>query len=183
MLVASAVKALVRDSAVAAWDSVWSSCQATDEADSVQEGEHLVDRDQPDGVGVGHLGSLRLGEGEARFEGAGEAAAGREGAGDLLKQWLLVGERQQRLEQDHHVELARGDRRDPGHLEAAWEVAGALAGDVDGVGAVVDAEVVAARLLGDEAAGAADAAAEVQHRDAGGDARSVGPARGSRRRA
>ncbi|HEX5608937.1 MAG TPA: lysylphosphatidylglycerol synthase transmembrane domain-containing protein [Solirubrobacterales bacterium] len=144
---------------------------ADGQPDLLQASEHLLDRGQPHGVGVGHPLPLRLGEGQALLDGAGEPAAGRERAGDLLQQRLLLGKRQDRLEQDHHVERATGDRRDPAYLEATGEVAGKPASDLDGVGAVVDAEVVAAELAGDEAPGAADAAAQVQHRDARGDAR------------
>lgn len=147
---------------------------ADDQPDPVQGSEHLLDRDEPHGVGVGHPLPLRLGEGQARLDGAGEPPAGRECAEDLPQQWLLLGKCQDRLEQEHHVERARGDRRDPGHLEATGEVAGKPASDVDGVGAVVDPEVVAAHLPGDEAPGAADAAAQIQHRDARADARLTG---------
>src|SRR6185312_9756032 len=74
------------------------------------------------------------------------------------------------LEQQHHLERAGRDRWDSCRREAT-EVAGAPARDVDCVGAVVDPEVVAAQLPGDEASRAADAATQVQHRDAGADAR------------
>lgn len=144
---------------------------ADGQPDPVQGSEQLVDRDQPHGVGVGHPLPLRLGEGRARLDGAGEPPAGRECAEDLPQQGLLLGKGKHRLEQEHHVERARGDRGNPGHLEATGEVAGTPAGDLDGVGAVVDPEVVAAHLPGDEAPGTADAAAQIQHRDARADAR------------
>ena len=56
-------------------------------------------------------------------------------------------------------------------LETAGQVAGALAGDGDGVLACVHAEVVAAELPRQEPAGPADSAAEVEHRDAAADGR------------
>jgi ubiquinone/menaquinone biosynthesis C-methylase UbiE len=144
---------------------------ADDQADPVHSGEHLLDLDQMHGVGVGHQRPLRVGERRAPFKGAGESPAGGERGGDLPQQRLLLGERQHRLKQEHHLERAWRQRRDPRYLEATGEIAGPPARDLDGAGAVVDPEVVATQLPRDEAPRPGDAAAQVQHRDARADAR------------
>ena len=138
--------------------------------DSLQTGEQLVERNQPDRVGVGHARSLRLAEGQALLDGEGEPPAGRERARYLLEQRLLVGKGEHRLEQEHCVERAGRDRGDARDLEAARKVAGALACDLDGAGAVVHPEVGATQFLGDEPSRPRDAAAQVEHRDPAGDA-------------
>ena len=71
---------------------------------------------------------------------------GVEGTGDLAQQRLLVREREHRLQQQHDVEPAGRQRRDRDDLEAAWQVAGPLARDLDGRGARVHAQVGAAEL-------------------------------------
>src|SRR5207248_1953617 len=59
---------------------------------------------------------------------------------------------------------------DPHHLKATGKPASALTCDVNGAGAVVDSQIGAAGLSGDEPAGSGNSAAQVQHGNAGGDA-------------
>ena len=86
------------------------------------------------------------------------------------KQRLLVGKGEHGLEQEHHVERAGRDRRDPRDLEATGKVAGALTCDVDGAGAGVHPQIGATQLPSDEPSGPGNAAAEVEHGDPGCDA-------------
>ena len=60
---------------------------ATDhQTGAVQRCSHLVERREPDRVGIGHALSLRLGEGRALFQREGEPPAGCERRRYLLKQ-------------------------------------------------------------------------------------------------
>ena len=132
---------------------------------------HLVQRGEPDRVGVGHARPLRLGQRQALLQREGEATADGERAGDPLHQRLLVGKGEHRLEQKHDVERAGRERRDLRDLEAAGKAAGARAGDADRARARVDSDVAAAELPREEPARPGDAAAQVEHGDAGRDAR------------
>ena len=107
--------------------------------------------------------------GSALLEREREPSAGGRARTISSQQRLLVAEREHRLEQEHHVEGARRQRRNLRDLEAAGQVARALARDGDGACACVHAEVVAAELPRQEPAGAADSAAEVEHGDAPAD--------------
>ena len=150
---------------------------ADTETGPFQAGEHLLERGEPDRVGVGHALSLCLREGQALLHGEGEPPAGRERPGYLPQQRLLVGKGKHGLEQQHYVEGAGRDRRDPRDLEATGKVAGPLTRDVDGAGAEIHPEIDATQLPRDEPPGSGDAAAEVEHGDAGCDA---GPFRQSK---
>ena len=97
----------------------------------------------------------------------------RERAGDLVHQGLLVGKGEHRLEQKHDVERAGRERRDLRDLEAAGKVAGARAGDADRARARVDSDVAAAELPRDEPTRSGDSAAQVEHGNAGRDARAL----------
>ena len=136
----------------------------------LQGRDELVERGEPDRVGVGHLRPLGTGQRRPLLEREGEAAARPERAGNPADQRVLVLHGEHRLEQEHDVEGAVRERRDAPDLEAAGEVARALAGEGDGALAEVHAQVVAAELPCEEASGPADAAAQVQHRDPGADA-------------
>src|SRR3954451_1810673 len=140
---------------------------------SLQASEHLLQRREPDRVGVRHALSLPLGERQALFHGEGEPSAAGERLGYLSKQWFLLGEGEHGLEEKHHIERAGWDWRDPGDLEATGKVAGALPRDVDRTPAEVHPEIGAAEVSGDEASGPGDSAAQVQHGDAGCDAGSI----------
>ena len=142
---------------------------ADNQPDPLQAGEHLLQRGEPDGVGVGHALSLCLREGQALLHGEGEPPAGLERSGYLLKQRFLFGEGEHGLEQKHHVERAGRDWGDPRNLEAAGKVATALTRDANGARAEVHPKIGATQLPGDEPSGTRNSAAQVQHGDPGCD--------------
>src|SRR5262249_3768796 len=127
----------------------------------------------PDGVGVRHASSLRLGQWQALLQGRGEAPAGGKRARDLLQESRLVAEGEHRLEQEHHLERRRRERWDAGDLEAARKAAGALCSHGDRVFVCIDTEVVAAELLREKSTRPSDSATEVEDGDAGTDARAL----------
>ena len=87
-----------------------------------------------------------------------------------LDQRRLVGKREHRLEQQHHLEAAMRQRRDLRDLEATGQLAGTRACDLDGACTGVDAKVAAAELARDEPSRPGDATAEVEHRHPRADA-------------
>src|SRR5215216_1866472 len=141
-----------------------------DESGPLQGSGHLVERVEPDRVGVGHRRPLGRRERWSLLEREGEAPAGPERRGDVAYQRVLVLESEHRLEQEHDVEGAAWEGRDVRGRKAAREVARALDGDGDGARARVHAQVHAAKLPGEETPGPAQAAAQVQHRDPRADA-------------
>jgi phosphatidylglycerophosphate synthase len=136
-----------------------------------EERVHLVKRHEPDGVGAGHSYPLRLRQCSSLLEREREATAGGERARDGLEQRPLVAKREHRLEQEHHVEGALGERRDLRDEEAARQVADALTCFGDGLLACVHAEVRAIKLLRQESARPSDPATQVENGDAWTDAR------------
>src|SRR6476620_4437108 len=142
---------------------------ADNQPDPLQAGEHLLQRGEPHGVGVGHALALWLCEGQALLHGEGEPPAGVECSGYLLKQRLLFGEGEHGLEQKHHVERAGRDWGDPRYLEAAGKVATALTRDANGARAEVHPQIGATQFPGDEPSGTRNSAAQVQHGDPGCD--------------
>jgi hypothetical protein len=104
------------------------------------------------------------------LEREGEPPAGRQRREYLADQGVLVFEGKHRLEQEDDIERAGWEGRDLRSLEAAGQVARALAGDRDGARAGVHPQVGAAQLAREEPPRPGDAAAQVQHRDSGGDA-------------
>jgi hypothetical protein len=147
---------------------------ADDEPGPLQPREHLLERREPDRVGVGHARSLPVRERQALFQREGEAPADRERIGYLPHQGFLVGKGEHGLEQEHHVERAARDRGDPRDLEATGKVTGALACDSDGAGAQIHPQIGATQFPRDEPAGPGNPATQVQHGDPACDA---GPTR------
>ncbi len=183
MSVASAANASINESATARWDRLQSSCQRTTSPTRSRHVSISSQRGEPDRVGVRHALSLRLREGQPSSMVKANRPPVVSARRYLLKQRLLVGKGEHGLEQEHHVERAGRDRRDPRDLEATRKVAGPLACDVDGARAEVHAEIGATELPGDEPSGPGHSAAQVQHGDPGCDAGSTAPGPGSRRRA
>ena len=120
-------------------------------------------------VGAGHPRPLLPGERPAFLDRESEPPARLQRARNLLHQGLLVGEGQHRLQQEHHLEAAPGQRRDMSLLEAAGKLASQLAGGGQCAGGLIDTQVAAARLRRDHPAGAGHPAAQVEHRDARAD--------------
>ena len=167
----SAANASASASAVARWAYAVLLDPADLEALPLQRGEQLGQR-------IGHTVSAA---GIARRSGAvsgrpsstvkANRPPGRSAAATAASSASLSPEREQRLEQQHHVERPAGDRRDLGDLEAAGQVPGGAGarprrrrarGPRRGSGSRSSA--VTSRP------GPADAAAQVQHRDARTDA-------------
>jgi len=132
---------------------------------------HLGERREPDRVGARHARLFRLGQGWAFLEGEREPSAGRESTRDCLHQRHLVTEGEHRLEQQHGIERARGERWYLRDHEPARQAAGALTRDGDGACTRVYADVAAADLPSQEPAGAGDSAAQVENGDTGVDGR------------
>ena len=132
---------------------------------------HLGERREPDCVGAGHARPLRLGQGQALLECERKPSAGRESTRDCLDQRLLVTEGEHRLEQQHGIERARGERWYLHDHEPAREAAGALTRDSDGACTRVYADVAAAELPSQEPSRPGDSATQVENGDAGVDSR------------
>jgi hypothetical protein len=144
---------------------------ANSQAGACEERVHLGERREPDRVGAGHARPLRLGQGRALFECEREASARRERTRDCFHQRLLVTEGEHRLEQQHDIERARGERWDLRDHEPASKAGGALTRDGDGACTCVYANVAAAELASQEPSGAGDSATQVEYGDTGVDGR------------
>ena len=171
MSVASAVNAAINDSATAPCDRLQSSCQRT-----TRPASKSVVCISSSGVSqtVSALGMRARSDpvrGAALLQREGEATAGGSARETSSTRVCLSAKGEHRLEQKHDVERAGRERRDLRDLEAAGKVAGARAGDADRARARVDSDVAAAELPRDEPTRSGDSAAQVEHGDAGRDAR------------
>ena len=141
---------------------------------------HLVERCEPDRVGVGHRRPLGRRERRPLLEREGEPPAGPSAAAIARTSASLSSKASIVSEQEHDVEGAAGRGWHVRGREAARQVAGALAGDGDGARAGIHAQVHAAQLTREETPGPATP----QHRSSTvtrGRCRPAAPGPGSRR--
>src|SRR6516165_5298605 len=74
-----------------------------------EERAYLVERREPDRVGVWHARPFGLGQGHALLHREPEPSAEWQRTRDCLHQRLLVSESEQRLEQEHRIERPGGE--------------------------------------------------------------------------
>ena len=141
-----------------------------DEPGPLQRRGQLVERGEPDRVGVGHRRPLGRRQRRPSSSVKAKRPPGPSAAAIARTSASLSSTASIASSSSTTSNAPAGQRRRLRDREAARQVARLLAGDRDGARAEVHAQVAAAQLPREEPPGPGDAAADVQHADAGADA-------------